>query len=121
MIIYSVYIVITMLQLVLGHPMSLSNNQDVAIISLLPREYCFPVLNTRIIYDTPLPLNIHVPNSNLYIERLPFQLVEGSTSLEYVSYRSDVPSSNQMTRHVHVRNEGTYIRDVRVYSLLDRV
>jgi len=123
MIFYLVHIIILMLQLVLGHPISPSNNQDIAITGLVPRG-CFSigaVPGRPPILDTQLPLAIHIPNQPPFIDEITFQNAVGSATIQFINFRSNNQGNPQMFGNVYIRNRSTYTRSVQVYGLRNGV
>jgi hypothetical protein len=115
MIFYSAYIIIMMLQLVLGHPISSSNNQDVAITRLKPRTNCSNS-PTILPVNTLLPLNIHIPNTPINYDPLQPQIVFGSPTLRQVNYRT-IQADGSAIAHLHVFNVGQSLNIVDVVGV----
>src|ERR1700721_4273365 len=93
MIFYSVYIVVIMLQLVLGYPISSSNNQDVAVTNLIPRGSCFSIILPQTVLDTPLAEDLQrtIPNTPENYELLGENTLIDSPTIHYRALRTAPP------------------------------
>jgi hypothetical protein len=120
MISYSVYIIVITLQLVLGHPMSPSNNQEVVVTNLIRRADCSVLIRPPpIVLNTPLYLTIRIPHDPLYYDLLPFGPAVGSRNILFRDFRTDpTPNGpNQQIGYVQVQNLGYTARTVYVLGL----
>jgi hypothetical protein len=115
MIFYSVYFATMMLQLALGHPVSSSNNRDVAITIPEPQKSCFSYPSPETAHNTELILEAAGPDIPAFYNTLPYKNIIGSNQLEYRAFRSAPdPTATLTTGTVQIRNKGLIVRQVEV-------